>query len=65
MKTTTKAINSLALSEKERGREILFTDKSEGSENGEGNDIAEDAEDDLVDANVKGDFGDDVIASVE
>lgn len=44
---------------------VLFADVSEGSENGEGNEVAEDAEDDLVDPNVESNFGDDVITSVE
>lgn len=41
--------------EREREREgILFAEISEGSEDGEGKEIAEDAEDDLVDPNIKG-----------
>lgn len=40
-----------------------FVDVSDGSENEEGDEIAEDAVDDLVDPNVKNQFGDNVIAS--
>ena len=32
---------------------VLFADVSEGSENGEGNEVAEDAEDDLVDPTLR------------
>lgn len=46
-------------------KKILFTDISEGSENGKCKEITKDAEDDLVDPNIKGQLSDDMIASVE
>lgn len=45
--------------------EILFTEISEWSENGESKEITEDAEDDLVDANIESKLCDDMVASGE
>lgn len=49
----------------ERKGNILFTDISKGSKDREGKEIPEDTEHKLIDPNIKGHFGDDMVASIE
>lgn len=53
------------MSKSERERERLLTDKGDGDEDGEGDKVPEDTEDELVDSGVKGHLSDDVVTSIE
>lgn len=45
--------------------EIPLSEEGDGGEDGEGDEVAEDAEDDLVHADVEGELGDDVVAGAD
>ena len=44
---------------------ILFSEVGNGSENRKGNEVTEDAEDELIDSNIEGHFGNYMIPSIE
>lgn len=51
--------------ETEREKNALFADIGDGGQNRKRNEVAEDTEDELVDADVESNFGDNMISSVE
>lgn len=50
---------------KAKNEKVLFTDIGDGGKDGKRNEVAEDAKDELVDPNIEGHFGYDMVPSVE